>query len=83
MTLATATRQTHVRPGGAALSAWRETSIVSPRHLATARVAALTENDGLYGVVRRWPTWVRLLFIGALGLAVWTSVILTALPLLR
>ncbi|CAN7578421.1 hypothetical protein LJR219_004239 [Phenylobacterium sp. LjRoot219] len=72
MTLVSAIGQARLHHAGSSLCMSRRSSALGPR----------VDDDGVYGVVRRWPAWLRLPFIAALGLAVWASVILTALPLL-
>lgn len=58
-------------------------SATRPVHLQLAfRPCVEAADDGLYGLAQRWPAWARLSVIGALGVAVWASVIVTAWPLL-
>jgi hypothetical protein len=82
MTLVTAHGQFHLRAARSTHPAqtpgFQPVSRRSLKPPADPRV----DDDGIYSLVRRWPAWARLLLIAVLGFAVWTSVILTALPLL-
>jgi hypothetical protein len=85
MTPASATGQVHLHGATSSLSAWRQHGCerraagdVFGRRPWRSPAAASAGADGLYGLARRWPAWVRLLLIGGLGLAAWASLILAA-----